>query len=448
MRLESLSGCALCTSTRHRRDKCQSQQNPCGFRDGGVVCSKLHSQMFHGAKVAYVNHVGSQVAVYQGAEELDEEPEVMLHMIYFTFTNYIRTVLFFDDGSSCSLITHKLAGFLGLKGRHVTQYMEVAGRDFEKHETKLYQLELVDKFGNVYPLSLMGIDKIASNPGEIDVGIAYEIFPHVPALALDRPHGEVGLLLGQDNVTLLPWGGDGPNLVGNLRVMNTRFGSGFVLGGSHKDIPQTGVRYTEEAKKLCSARFTKKIVGGKACNLVRSLPTFLEAEELGTIVPRRCERCVGCQKCAFQTQEMNRKEQEELQMMRDCLTYDQENQQVNVTYPFIGDASKLKDNRYQAVGMATRLEKRLARTGMLENYNGVIQEYIDRHALVPVSEGEIRIHKEEGGIINYIGHHGVEKDSSTTTPLRLVANSATKNCNTGPLSMISGPRVPTLYQIC
>ena len=30
--------------------------------------------------------------------------------------------------------------------------MEVAGRDFEKHETKLYQLELVDKFGNVYPL--------------------------------------------------------------------------------------------------------------------------------------------------------------------------------------------------------------------------------------------------------------------------------------------------------
>ena len=43
----------------------------------------------------------------------------MLHMIYFTFTNHIRTVLFFDDGSSCSLITHKLAGFLGLKGRPV-----------------------------------------------------------------------------------------------------------------------------------------------------------------------------------------------------------------------------------------------------------------------------------------------------------------------------------------
>ena len=87
----------------------------------------------------------------------------------------------------------------------MTQYMEVAGRDFEKHETKLYQLKLVDKFGNVFPLSLMGIDKIASNPGRVDVGIAYEIFPHIPAPALDRPQGEVGLLLGQDNVILLPW---------------------------------------------------------------------------------------------------------------------------------------------------------------------------------------------------------------------------------------------------
>ena len=135
--------------------------------------------------------------------------------------------------------------------------------------------------------------------------------------------------------------------------MNTRFGSGFVLGGSHRDIPQAGVRYTEEAKRLCSARFTKKISGGKTCNLVKSLPTFLEAEELGTVVPRRCERCVGCQRCAFQTQEVNRKEQEELQMMKNSLAYEKENQRIVVTYPFIGDANKLKDNKYQVVGMAT-----------------------------------------------------------------------------------------------
>ena len=94
--------------------------------------------------------------------------------------------------------------------------------------------------------------------------------------------------------------------------MNTRFGSGFVLGGTHKDIPQAGIQYTQEAKQLCAARFSKKMVGGKTFNLFRSMPSFLEAKKLGTIVPRRCERCVGCQKCAFQIQELNRKEQVEL----------------------------------------------------------------------------------------------------------------------------------------
>ena len=115
----------------------------------------------------------------------------------------------------------------------------------------LYEQELTDNQDNIYPVSLLGIEKITSN-SSIDVGVAYEAFPHIPAQALDRPHD-----------------------------------SGFVLGGSHKDIPQAGVQYTQEAKQLCSARFSRKLVGGKTCNLVRSLPSFLEAEELGTIVPRR-----------------------------------------------------------------------------------------------------------------------------------------------------------------
>jgi hypothetical protein len=72
--------------------------------------------MLHGTKVAYVNNMRNKVAVYQGSNEINEEPEIMLH-IYRTFPNYIRTVLFFDDCSSCSLIAHKVAGFLGLEGR-------------------------------------------------------------------------------------------------------------------------------------------------------------------------------------------------------------------------------------------------------------------------------------------------------------------------------------------
>ena len=54
--------------------------------------------------------------MYQGADEIETAPEVMLHMIRMVFPNYISSVMFFDDGSSCSIITHFLAGFLFAKG--------------------------------------------------------------------------------------------------------------------------------------------------------------------------------------------------------------------------------------------------------------------------------------------------------------------------------------------
>ena len=129
---------------------------------------------------------------------------------------------------------------------------------------------------------------------------------------------------------------------------------------------------------------------------------------------------------------MNRKQQEELRLMKENVTHDADNKCVRVTYPIIGDITKLRDNRYQVVRMAERYEKKLIKDDKLDNYNQVLQSYIDRSVLVPVSAKDIQEWKEQGGHVNYIGHHGVENDASTTTPLRLVANSALKNCNTGP----------------
>ena len=84
-------------------------------------------------------------------------------------------------------------------------------------------------------------------------------------------------------------------------------------------------------------------------------------------------------------------------MLKDCVTYDQENQYVRVTYPTIGDMSRLKNNCFQVVGMAARYEKRLIYTGKMDNYNGVLLDYIERKTLVPVTEDEIK--KQHGDSI-------------------------------------------------
>ena len=76
--------------------------------------------------------------------------------------------------------------------------------------------------------------------------------------------------------------------------------------------------------------------------------------------------------------------------------------------------------------------------GLMDNYNNVMREFIKRGALVFKSLEEVAEWKQRNkadptdGIVHYISHHGVEKEKSLTTPLRLVTNSAVKNCSTGP----------------
>ena len=101
-----------------------------------------------------------------------------------------------DEGSTCSLITHKLAEFLGLKGVSTVQWMEVAGKPFEPVETFKYKLLLKDRNGDYHKLNLLGMEKITSNSEKVDISAAYKVFPHITVGDLDRPTGEVGILLG------------------------------------------------------------------------------------------------------------------------------------------------------------------------------------------------------------------------------------------------------------
>ena len=43
----------------------------------------------------------------------------------------LSTTLFLNDVCTCSIITHKLAGFLGLVGKPTTEFIEVAGKDLQ-----------------------------------------------------------------------------------------------------------------------------------------------------------------------------------------------------------------------------------------------------------------------------------------------------------------------------
>ena len=61
-------------------------------------------------------------------------------------------------------------------------------------------------------------------------------------------------------------------------------------------------------------------------------------------------------------------------------------------------------------------------------YDKEMQGYLDRGTFVVLSEDEI---ENWDGPVNYISHHGVVKETSTSTKLRIMSNSSLNNNNQG-----------------
>ena len=212
----------------------------------------------------------------------------------------------------------------------------------------------------------------------------------------DRPNAEVGILIDQDHVNLLPTVGDGMDCQDNQVWIR------LCPRGSHPRIRCKKVVLLTVTAKLRSAKFLTTVINGKKMNHVKRVgyPEFLKVEELAIEIPRRCERCAGCKRCSYQSQEMSRKEQEEYRLLKDVTTADLKNKSVRTSYPIIGDITKMKDNRGQAVRRAEVLEKSPKRKGLTESYNNVFQEYVDRGVLQEVSTEEIEKWKQGGGYIH------------------------------------------------
>ena len=117
---------------------------------------------------------------------------------------------------------------------------------------------------------------------------------------------------------------------------------------------------------------------------------------------------------------MTRREACELKLVKDGMKL--EGGQIKAMYPFIKQGN-LSNNQGQVMSMQSSLEKRLMKTDKIEVYNSCFQDFINRGVLKEVTEEELEAW--EGGI-NYVSHHHVSKDS-TSTPLRIIVNSSLKN---------------------
>ena len=162
--IERVGGCPRCTSWLHDRTQCRSQLIDCKELINGVRCHKDHSRLVCNSGVAYCLSTlteSSRIDVYQPT----------LHYLQDVSVNDDdqSARLLWDNGSNRVLISHEFAAERNLRNRMTSITMKVVGGSYKKVNTRIYELDLVDRQGRKHSIWGYGIDRIIDPDDPIDL---------------------------------------------------------------------------------------------------------------------------------------------------------------------------------------------------------------------------------------------------------------------------------------
>ena len=407
--VEKAKWCPVHLLASHQLSDCTMKDDPrfiCGI-DG---CQKHHHKSLH--------HSNTSFALNVNATSMFVADNVM------TLVQNIHTVsgpitAFWDNGSTCSLITKKSAARLQLHGEPVSITVEtVTGK--ESMESHMFSITLVDVHGKQHNVTVFAVDKISNELKSIEiVDVKNEFSDDVQEKwnLLERPEGEIELLIGLNAFGLHPHNYE---CQGNLKVMSSQFGTGYLLGGSHPNIQPNKIEWSETVSNIRYSTFTVNKIS------VNPSYDFFEGEIMGLQAPKRCGNCLKCKDCTFRSQQLSQKEQYEFQIIESKVKYVESQQCFHVQYPFTDDPHVLKSNRGQVTKIAERLEKKLLKEGRLAHFNREFEKMVSGGALVELSQAEM---DNWNGAVHYVSLQHVINEDSATTPLRIVANSSLSDRN-------------------
>ncbi|XP_066924073.1 uncharacterized protein [Clytia hemisphaerica] len=165
-----------------------------------------------------------------------------------------------------------------------------------------------------------------------------------------------------------------------------------------------------------------------------TINTFNEAERAGSEQTFRCVSCRGCAKCKNLTNEiMSIKEETEQQFIDDSVTVDIQNHQSIATLPLMDSPSRLSPNRGIALKVYNQQLHRLVKNpddkDDIINSEHKLQKlgYVDYVKNLPK---EMQQSLAQSNLQNYIPWRAVWKESSVSTPCRVVFD-ASMTTNSG-----------------
>ncbi|XP_064111565.1 uncharacterized protein LOC135219065 [Macrobrachium nipponense] len=314
-----------------------------------------------------------------------------------------------DPGGDISFITNGMAKKLGLSGKHINLSMIKVGNAVEYHTSNEYCVPLIDKSGKVWNVNAVGINEITAKSRSRQLSRVSELFEGISNLELNRPHGEIDMLIGANYCEILPRVVETNK---GLQLLENQFG--LSIRGRHDEITNqvnTSNHVFVRIHKLSSSVNLNEINIEPTENLKDQLDNnFFAIEEMGT----RC--CPGPNYVSL-------KEEKEMKLIEEGLTYDEKQKCWFVRYPWIRDPNHMKNNIKVANARLRTTENRLRKLGneYAVKYQKEIEDMVRRGVARKLTSKEIQ---EYNGPIHYIHHHEVLKPESSSTPVRIVFNSS------------------------
>lgn len=408
--LKSNGICFRCLRGYHPARSCKVGKL-CDVRiEGQELCNRNHHPLLHFESIEGNCH--NTVGLSENAFP------ILLNISTVNCGNQSVTVLW-DPASDVSLITNRMAKKLGLKGNEISLSVIKVGNTIEHYESKQYCVPLTDKTGKVWNVEAAGMNEISSRVKRIDTTKVPELFVGISQADVDRPAGEIDMLIGVNYSELLP-----KVIQSNkgLQLLENQFG--LSIRGKHEEI--TG-RTSNTNHVLVR---THKLSGSITLNQIRSdstdslknkLDQFFAVEEMGIKCDPQCVRCMcrGCPGISC----LSLKEERELILIEEGLMYEEEQKCWRVRYPWVKDPNSLKNNLKVANARLKTTENRLMKLGdeYASRYQSEIEDMVTRGVARKLSNDEIQQYK---GPVHYIHHHEVLKPGSSSTPVRIVFNSS------------------------
>lgn len=345
-----------------------------------------------------------------------------------------RALLFFDGGSNSTLISHRAAIAWGAKRlKKVTLELSTLGGSTVEEESWLFEVKLMAYDNSVITIHALSIQRLTGSINKpLDRVILQQLFPSIDSQLLIKDSGPIDMLIGNDLLGFHPRK-EIASAGQHLQVCSGPFG--LCVQGSHPALGNSNSIPSSFFINILSMQDTEVITATHPQHkefsvsvhsyLTKaekaSLGAFIQGEDLGVEVQPRCGAC-QCGKCPIRGHSYSFQEEQELQMIRSNLKYDQENKRWKTSYPWIVNPSTLPDNYSAALATLRNTERTLNKDPEWSKiYGAQIQDMVDRGVARKLSKEEL---KSWCGPKYYISHLAVQNPKSTSTPVRIVFNSS------------------------